>query len=116
MMRHCPKCGNDLPAEYFPKDSSKPHGLSSYCKTCRVEYQRLVRSRGKANLKPLKPGFESEAQSGGCDICNNFCECSYRVTIGAWVMCEQPDAADLYRIQLVSPASLAMMLDKLEVR
>lgn len=37
-MKHCPKCGRDLPEESFQKNSTAKDGLQFYCKDCMHVY------------------------------------------------------------------------------
>lgn len=41
-MKQCPHCGQSKPADLqnYHRQSSKPDGLSSWCKTCRAEFDR----------------------------------------------------------------------------
>lgn len=45
-MRFCPKCSQDRPIGDFCRDSSRPDGLSCYCRLCRSAH---VREWRKAN-------------------------------------------------------------------
>ena len=34
MIKFCPKCDRDLPAEQFAKNASRPDGRAGWCKPC----------------------------------------------------------------------------------
>lgn len=39
-MHYCKYCLEDKPANSFPKDAGKPHGISTMCRQCKAEYDR----------------------------------------------------------------------------
>lgn len=47
-IKRCPGCGRELLASQFYKNSNTKDGLSSYCKECENERNRLSRARKRA--------------------------------------------------------------------
>lgn len=42
-MKHCNKCGRDLPEDSFAKDKNKKDGLCAWCRDCMFEYSKKKR-------------------------------------------------------------------------
>lgn len=47
----CPKCENFIDAKFFTKDSTKPSGYDSICKTCRKAYRMINKDKELARWK-----------------------------------------------------------------
>jgi transposase-like protein len=41
-MKHCPKCGKDLPVSAFNRNRARTDGLGSECRKCRQTYKRTA--------------------------------------------------------------------------
>lgn len=46
-MKHCPKCGRDLPEEAFQKNSTAKDGLQFYCKDCMHVYDKKRQQKAR---------------------------------------------------------------------
>ena len=49
----CKKCGQELPLEYFSKNTRAKDGLQIYCKDCQKALVKARRERDKDNLRKI---------------------------------------------------------------
>lgn len=49
----CKKCGQELPLEYFSKNSRAKDGLQIYCRDCQKALVKARRERDKDNLRKI---------------------------------------------------------------
>lgn len=52
-MKTCSRCKKEKPLHDFSKNSTKKHGRQSYCRECKVEYQRNYRLADKEKYSKL---------------------------------------------------------------
>ena len=52
----CKKCGQELPVEYFGKNSATKDGLQIYCKDCQKTWVKQKRERDKEKLIKMAKG------------------------------------------------------------
>lgn len=62
--RTCPKCGRDLPAAAFRRDSHRPDGLACYCRDCKAAADRARRAR----LRERDPAIPASQRCSRCGI------------------------------------------------
>lgn len=76
-MKHCPKCGRDLPADtvHFPPSKQRPDGLFGWCRDCkrggdrqshadhRETRTRKMRERYQANPEPQRARSREQARA-----------------------------------------------------
>ena len=83
--------------DFHPGTQSKSLVGPLVCGSCRRSI-RKASIRGGYLCRDCMPSANHQAQSA-CETCRNMDACRERVTLGAWVMCERPDASDIARIQ-----------------
>jgi len=58
-LKRCPRCGQDMPLDQFPRSRSAPDGRGHYCTTCKSEY---AAERYRADPAKVKRGVDSWKQ------------------------------------------------------
>lgn len=58
----CKCCGQELPVEFFSRNSSTKDGLQIYCKDCQKAKIKMTRERNKENLLKVREVTDERRQ------------------------------------------------------
>lgn len=70
----------------------------SICGGCGARFRRSPTMQIGNLCKTCRPRNKCEEHESACSLCKYQADCVARVSIGAWVRCEIPDAADIARL------------------
>lgn len=70
----------------------------SICGGCGTRFRRMPTMQTGNLCKACRPRNKCEENESACSLCKYLPDCTARVSVGAWVLCEVPDAADIARL------------------